>query len=60
MANKDYSVTLTMTFSVSASNEEKAQERAEAVEQALLEGKWPKFSKSWCGDLESQVEIEEA
>jgi len=59
MANKSYSVGVTLRYNVQAPNEEKAQERADEVLEAILTGK--PIKKSWFEDnLEADdAEVEE-
>ena len=46
---KDYSVTVEMSFSVEAANEEKAQERAQEVVESIEVKHKP---AKWLGDVE--------
>ena len=57
---KSYEVTVTTTFVIEASNDEKAQERAEAVVDALVSFTEPKPFPKWWPDLEApEIEIGE-
>lgn len=57
---KTFPVTLTITFSIDASKEEVAQERVEAVVDALVSFKAPKPFPQWWPDLDApEIEIEE-
>mgnify|MGYP001597728424 CR=1 FL=1 len=57
---KTYPVTVTMAFSIEASSEDTAQERAETVVDALVSSKLPKPLQKWWPDLEApDIEVEE-
>lgn len=57
---KSYPVTVTMDFVIEAGSEEKAQERAEAVVDALVSFTAPKVLPAWWPDLEApEIEISE-
>ena len=57
---KDYTATLTLTFSYQAQNEEQAQERAELLAEHLALNA-PKPVRPWWPDMEApEVEVEEA
>jgi len=56
MALKDYTATITFTWTVRAHGEEQAQERAELLAEALT--KKP-VAHTWAGDMqETTVEVE--
>lgn len=54
---KDFTVTIELTFSVTAPNEDKAQERAQQVAETIT----VHSVKSWLGDVEiGEPNVEEA
>ena len=54
---KNYSVSVELTFSIEAPDDEKAAERAEQVKESITVGKTAK----WLGDIEfGEPEVEEA
>ena len=57
---KTYPVTVTLSFSIEASNDEVAQTRAETVVDALVSFKAPKSFPRWWPDIEApEIEVEE-
>lgn len=51
----EYTLTVTLTFPLTARNEEKAQERADDVEASI---KW--ISARWLGDIDIVTEVDES
>ena len=57
----EYTAKITFNVPITAGNEEKAQERASEIAEAIESGTWPKFKKSWLnGDAEMEIEVEAA